>query len=184
MTRRFAMMFAATSVLGFGLLLFSAPTRSNVVTPPGACIGTGTWLGSGQTESSAAHVPSDVVEIPAKDTVKYEGRIAGAPAVGPERPISGFIKLALPIGDLTIDSWGGTSKKYANSGQKAYDIPSAFKGIKLKLSGEHRDNGKLTCSGSVYLKVKGSGVSSPLGIASIGLFVISGGALVFAGRAH
>ena len=184
MKRRFAMMFAAASLIGFGLLVFSSPAGADIVTPPGACVGTGTWLESGLNESSTAHVPSDTVKIPAKDTVRYAGNIAGAPAVGPERPISGFVKVGLPIGSLTIDSWGGKSTKYANSGEKKYNIPSVFKGIKLKLSGEHRDNGNLTCSGEVNVEIEGSGMSSPLGIASIALFILSGGALVLAGRAH
>ena len=183
MKRRMLTFFAAGGLVGFLLLLWAPAAGADIVTPPGACIGSATWHSNGQQETSTAHKTSDVIEIPAKDTVTYSGKIANQPAVGPERTISGFVKISLPVGKATLYSWGGSSSKYANSGDKKYTISSAFRGIKLKLSGEHRDNGAVTCSGSVFVKIKGSGVTSPLGIASIGVLVVSGGILVFAGKA-
>jgi hypothetical protein len=171
---------AATAVF----LIPATPAGADVVTPPGACSGSGHWNDANFTEDSANHVPSDVIEVPASDTVAWSGKIGDHALgdTGPERNISGEVKLDLPIGDATIDSWGGSSVRYANEGEHSYDLPSVLIGIEMKLHGEHRENGAVVCSGSVFVKVTGSVWSNPLVYGALGLLVISGGMLFFAGR--
>jgi hypothetical protein len=164
----------------------AAPGRAHadVVTPPGECVGTGAWQTAGLVESSSTHVPSDVISVPRADTVRWAGNIKGYQlgASGPGRAISGEVQLDLPIGTATIDSWGGTSVRYANAGEHAYDLPSFLVGVKMRLHGEHRENGVVRCSGSVYVKVAGSAWSNPLSYGSLGVLAISAGVLLFAGR--
>src|SRR5436309_1231128 len=74
MQRRLAKLFAAGSAFGVVALLFwSHPAGADVVTPPGACVGTGVWQGSGLNESTTKHVPGDVIIIPQSDTVAWTG---------------------------------------------------------------------------------------------------------------
>ena len=161
-----------------------AGAHADVITPAGECVGSGRWKASGVVESSTALVPSDVVVVPRADTVAWSGNIKGFAlgAAGPRRTISGEVQLDLPIGAATIDSWGGSSVRYANEGEHAYHLPSVLVGVKMRLHGAHRENGVLRCSGSVYVKVAGSVWSNPLAYGSLGLLALSAGALVFAGR--
>jgi hypothetical protein len=168
------------------LLLYSSPAGADATTPPGVCVGSGKWQNAGFTETSTAHNQGDTITVPRKDTVEWSGSEKGFAlgSTGPRRDIAGEVKLALPIGDVTVDSWGGSSVRYANTGTHSYDIPAVFKGITMKLSGEHRENGTVTCSGFVYVKIKGSGLASPVGLASVGLLAVSGVGLAFAGMAR
>jgi hypothetical protein len=175
---------AALTMAGGGAIAFASPASADVVSPPGACAGSGHWVKANLDETSAEHKPDDVIKVPRSDTVQWAGNIKGNQlgAVGPDRPISGSVQLDLPIGSVTVDSWGGSSDRYANKGEHSYDLPSVLSGIKIKLHGEHKDNGVVTCSGSVYVQVEGSAFSNPLTWGGLGGLVISGGALVFAGR--
>jgi hypothetical protein len=171
---------AATAVF----LVPAAPAGADVIAPPGACSASGHWSEANLTEESADHVPSDVIEIPASDSVTWSGKI-GDHAIGdtgPRRDIAGDVELDLPIGDATIDSWDGSSVRYANEGEHSYDLPSVLIGIEMKLHGEHRENNAVVCSGSVFVKIAGSIWSNPLVYGDLGLLVISGGMLFFAGR--
>jgi len=174
---------AVSAALLLTVAICAAPgtAHADVITPAGACVGSGHWVKSGQTERSTAHQPSDVITVPRTDTVQWAGNIKGFAlgAVGPRRPISGEVQLDLPIGSVTIDSWGRTSVRYANQGEHHYDLPAILSGIKMKLHGQHRESGRVVCSGSVFVKVKGS---NPLVFGALGLLVISGGMLFFAGR--
>lgn len=160
------------------------PAAADVVTPPGACVGSGTWVKAGFSETSTNHQTGDVIKVPQADTVKWAGNQKGFAlgAVGPRRAIDGAVELDLPIGTATIDSWGKTSVRYANEGEHKYDLPSVLIGIKMRLHGFHKENGKLTCSGSVYVKVEGSAFKNPLAWGAVGGLVISGGVLLYAGR--
>src|SRR5579864_4492284 len=145
--RKKAMLAAFIVVLGVG----SAPVAAyaDVITPTGACVASGHWVNSGQTETSTAHSSSDVIKIPRKDTVQWAGNIKGYAlgAVGPRRAIKGDVQLDLPIGSVTIDSWGKTSVRYANTGAHKYNLPSFLSGIEMRLHGQHSENGKVVCSG-------------------------------------
>lgn len=177
-------------VIAFGAtvaLLVFVPTsvaHADVVNPAGACVGSGTWQQAGISETSTSHSSDDVIEVPQADTVKWSGNQAGYQlgAEGPERPISGEVQLDLPVGTVTIDDWGNNSVRYANEGEHKYDLPSVLVGIKMRLHGEHRENGKVTCSGAVYVQVKGSAMENPLTWGALAGLVVSGGALLFAGK--
>ena len=175
---------AGLLVIVVASLAASGQAHADIVMPAGACVGTGSWQAAGLTESSTTHVPNDVIAVPRADTVRWAGNIAGYQlgAAGPRRPISGEVQLDLPIGTATIDSWGGSSVRYANAGEHAYDLPKLLVGVKMRLHGEHRENGVVRCSGSVYVKVAGSVWSNPLSYGSLGVLAISAGVLVFAGR--
>ncbi len=176
---------AAGGGLGLAILGSTQMASADVTTPPGVCIGTGTWQSTGKTESSVNHVPSDVIVVPRADTVHWTGSQTGggADGTGQQRPISGAVELEMPFGTVTIDSWNSNSTRYANQGDKKYNLPSVLAGVKGKLKGSHSENGKTTCSGSVFVQVEGSATSNPLFFASIGGLVISGGLLFFAGKA-
>ena len=157
---------------------------ADVITPPGACSASGTWQESGQTEASADHVPSDVIEIPRSDTVAWMGSVGGHAVgdTGPRRAIAGRIQLDLPIGTVTIDDWDGESESYANSGERSYDLPSLLTGIEVRLHGEHREDGAVVCSGEVGMKVAGSVWSNPLSYGSLVVLAVSAAGLVAAAR--
>lgn len=173
--------FLAAVVVAAGIGVAPAAASADVISPPGECVAAGHWLNSGQTESSTTHNPGNVIKIPAKDTVQWAGNIKGYAlgSTGPRRQIAGSVDFELPIGSATIDSWGRSSVRYANTGQHKYNLPSILKGIKMKLQGSHSENGKVLCSGSVYVEISGT---SPLVWGGVGLLVISGGMLFFAGR--
>ncbi len=182
--RRFVHAAAVAALAALGTLGASRPAAADVVTPAGTCVGSGMWLKSGLRETSTAHDPNDTISVPRADTVKWSGNIKGYAlgSVGPERKIDGAVQLVLPIGTATIDSWGKSSVRYANEGEHRYDLPSVLIGVRMKLKGFHKDNGKLTCSGSVYVKVAGSATRNPLTYVALGGLVISAGLLLFAGR--
>jgi opacity protein-like surface antigen len=165
------------------LLMTAGPAAADVVDPSGACVGSGTWQEGGFSETSTDHVPDDVIEIPRKDEVSWSGAIGGAQLGDevPRRDIAGKVELQLPppVGWITVDDWGGSSVRAANEGVHDYDLPSVVSGVKMKLRGQHSDAGTLTCSGSVFVKVEGS---NPLLIGGIVGMVLTGIALLFAGR--
>lgn len=166
------------------MVLSARAASADIVTPAGECVGSGRWQAAGLAESSRNHVPADVLKVPQADVVAWSGNEKGYQlgASGPRRAISGEVQLDLPIGTATIDSWGGTSVRYANQGEHAYHLPNVLVGVKMRLHGEHRENGVVRCAGSVYVQVSGSVWSNPLAYGSLGLLTISAGLLVFAGR--
>lgn len=185
MTRRWTARFTGAAGLGFvAVLLFARPVGADAVTPPGSCVGSGTWEQAGFSETSTNRESSDTFTVPLKDTVKWSGNEKGFAlgSTGARRAIEGKVRLKLPIGTVTIDSWGGDSARYANQGEHVYDLPSIVTGVKMKLSGYHKDAGHLTCSGSVYVKVKGSATSNPLLWVCLGGMVITGLGLFYSGR--
>jgi hypothetical protein len=184
MTVTWARIIATTALAAGGTVLAATPASADMVTPPGSCVGLGQWQAGGFTEVSTQHVPSDVIDVPLKDTIKYAGSENGAKlsTKGPRREIEGAVRIDMPYGNVEIDSWGGSSTRYANTGTHAYDFPKILGGVKVKLSGYHKDAGTLTCSGSVYLRLAGGGFDNPLEWASLAGLVLTGGTLLWAGR--
>lgn len=166
--------------------LAAGPAGADAVSPPGSCVGSGRWERGGFTETSTQHQESDVIKVPRADTVMWAGNEQGFAlgSQGPRRQINGEVDLTLPppFGQVKIESWGGSSVRYANTGEHAYDLPGVLVGVKLQLSGFHQDGGRTTCSGSVFVEVTGSALSNPLTYGGLGLLVVSGGMLFFAGR--
>lgn len=172
---------------GFALLFTAGAAGADAITPPGACVGSGTWQEGGFSETTTDRSSSDTIEIPRSDTVEWAGNIGGhtADEESPEeREISGEIEIDLPLGTVTIDDWGGTTRKYGNSGTHEYDLPNVASGVTLRLHGEHRENGTLVCSGAINLQIEGSGFDNPLSFVGIGGMVLTGAGVVFAGRAR
>lgn len=170
-----------TALSGGWLALAAGPASADVVSPPGACTGSGHWVKAGISESSTAHQSSDVIKVPRSDDVQWQGSETGGG--GGRRAISGAVEVKFPFGgSVTVGSWGGTSTKTSNSGVKHYDLTSVAGGIKLKLYGFHNDAGKRTCEGSVYLEISDGGFKNKASYGALAGMVISGAGLVFAGR--
>jgi hypothetical protein len=131
------------------LAMLPASASADVITPPGACVASGHWVGAGFTKSSPQYDQSSVISVPRKDTVDWQGSVHGAPLgyIGPTRPIDGAVQLEVPLGiKVTIWHWDGHSSRYSNAGQESYDLPTALVGVKLKLSGYEKDSGSTVCS--------------------------------------
>ena len=181
-----ALLFAVTLLAAF-LAFPAALASADVVTPPGACTASGQWVNAGFTKSSTDYSSNDVVLVPQKDTVNWEGHELGKPVgyVGPARPIDGKIQVTLPFGiGVTVWHWSGSaSVRYSNKGQERYNVPSALIGVKLKLSGFENDSAKTVCSGSVYVEVSGGKFKNPIGWAGIAGSVVFLAGMLAAGFA-
>ena len=185
MSKALAGAVAAAVAVGVGFVVPAAVASADVVTPANTCTASGQWVQGGFTKNSTDLVPNDVVLVPQKDTVNWQGHEFGKPIgyVGPARPIDGAIQLHVPFGiNVTIWHWGGDkSQRYSNEGQEAYNVPSLLIGVKLKLSGYENESGKRVCTGSVYVEVAGSKAKNPIGWAGIGGSVIFAAGMIAAG---
>ena len=173
MTRaRACYLSAGALVIGSAVVLPMAIASADVVTPPNTCTAMGTWVNGGFTKSSTQYSPNDVVLVPQKDKVNWQGSEFGKPIgyFGPARAIDGAIQVHVPFGfDVSIWHWSGShSQRYSNEGQESYNVPSVLIGVKLKLSGFENEGGKRVCAGSVYVEVAGSKTKNPIGWAGIG----------------
>ncbi len=159
------------------VVLPASPASADVISPPGACSASGRWVGPvAFSKSTKQYGPSDVVVVPQKGTVDWEGHEMGRPIgyVGPAWPIDGKVQVTVPFGiNVTVWHWGGDkSPHYSNMGQEHYSVPTALVGIKMKLSGYENDSARTVCSGSVYLEVAGSKAKNPVGWAALFLTIV------------
>jgi hypothetical protein len=151
---------AAVAVAGLtaGLLLAGAgPAAAEVVDPPGACVGTGSWQDGGFAADSATTGPTDVIDIPRADTVAWTGTVNG-PTPGQPRPIAGSIALKLPppLGYVTVRDWQGTGINVATAGSEGYDLPAQVPaGVVFQLRGQHQEDGAVHCTGTASLRIVG-----------------------------
>ncbi|MGQ0432512.1 MAG: hypothetical protein ACT452_08920 [Microthrixaceae bacterium] len=178
---------AGALVAGVVGLMATGVAHADVVDPSGACKASGHWVAEGVTRTSADYSSSDLIEIPQKDKVQWAGSV-GTGQQGARREISGEVEIDIAgVGSATIDDWGGSSVKYANKGNKKYDLPDVLLNVKIRLHGEHREAPegsaafKKVCGGSVYVQAKGATFSNPLSIASAVGMLLSGAGLVSAG---
>jgi hypothetical protein len=182
-------LLAVVGLIG-GILTFMvplAPPAGAVITPPGACTGSGTFQKGTKargpfTEESSKLKPSTVVEVPKADVVHWKGSVNGPSG---RRAIKGYVALQLPkpFGHVAIDSWGKTTVRTSNEGEHAYHLPKLVpRGVVFPVYGQHSENGTLFCKGYVKVKIEGSAFDTPWPIASLvvtfGLLV----ALILAGR--
>lgn len=181
---------AAGAVVAGVVLTTAGAAQADVVDPSGACDAAGLWVAEGVTRASADYSSSDLIEIPQKDKVKWAGSVGGAGKgeEGARREISGEVAIDIAgVGSATIDDWGGSSVKYANEGNKKYDLPDVLLNVKLRLHGEHREapegsaSFQRVCGGSVYVQAKGGTFANPLSIASAVGMLVSGAGLLSAG---
>lgn len=175
--------FAGVSVTAV-LLIAPTPAAADVIVPEAGCYISGQWQSEGTPRTSPEFLPDDTITIPRADTVKWAGNEKGfrLSDTGPRRMISGEVEVDLPIGTVTVDSWGGESVKYANEGLRPYNLPAILGGVKMRLHGEHRDDGLVACLGSINVQVAGSPLTNPLTYVTLGLLLMSGAGLVGAGR--
>jgi len=163
---------AGVVIIGAVVALPLAVASADVVTPANTCTASGTWVNAGFTKNSTDYSPNDVIVVPQKDKVDWQGHEFGKPIgyFGPARAIDGAVQVHMPFGvAVTIWHWGGShSQRYSNQGQESYNVPSVLVGVKLKLSGYENEGGKRVCSGSVYLEVAGSKTKNPIAWAGIG----------------
>ena len=177
MVRRVILLGAILLGLGF---VGASPAAAEI---DGPCTGSGDFE-DGTKDAGPFTVDgntSDVVEVPLKDTVRWQGAIDG---VSGEREFAGLIEVDLPwpLGAATIDTWDGSTDETGNKGDKSYDLPSAIpRGVEFEVSGQHSEDGTVVCSGTVKVKVEGGAFDSPLAPVGIGGTVISGIGLALAG---
>lgn len=174
-------------VVGVGCLL-APSSAADVVEPPGACTGTasfasGTEDGGPFAVDSGTLAPDDVTVVPISDTVTWTAAVSGVPD-GTVRPVEGFVKVDLPwpLPDATVDSWKSTTALVANEGVEDYDLPGALpRGLEFRVYGEHREDGRLVCSGSAKAQLEGGVMDSPVTLVATILAVPALAALVVAG---
>ncbi|MBV9950637.1 MAG: hypothetical protein JO291_01705 [Acidimicrobiia bacterium] len=163
----------------------AAPAGADVVSPAGACRAIGVWKKAGITLRTTDHKSGDVITIPRHDIVAWKGFLKNGKGhkTTTRRDIAGSLDIDLPLGQShTIDTWDKTSVRTAKKGRRGYSLPSFVTGVKFKLAGHHDESGKQVCSGSVYMKVKGSGTSNPLFWASVVGIVVGLAGLLLSGR--
>jgi hypothetical protein len=176
MARRVILLGAILLGLGF---VGASPAAAQI---DGPCTGSGDFE-DGTKDAGPFTVDgdtSDVVEVPLKDTVHWQGAIDASG----ERAYSGSIEVDLPwpLGEATIDTWDGTTEETGNKGDKSYDLPSAIpRGVEFEVTGHHSEDGTVVCSGTVKVKVEGGAFDSPLAPVGIGGTVVSGVGLAMAG---
>jgi hypothetical protein len=176
MARRAILLAAIVVGLGF---VGAAPAAAEI---DGPCTGSGEFE-NGTKDAGSFTVDgdtSDVVEVPLKDTVHWEGAIDASG----ERDYSGSIEVDLPwpLDAATIDTWDGTTDETGNSDEKSYDLPSAVpRGVEFEVTGHHSEDGEVVCSGTVKVKVEGGAFDSPIAPVGIAGTVISGVGLALAG---
>jgi hypothetical protein len=166
------------------LLAAAPPATAELAEPPGACVGSGSWRDGGFTVVSSDADPDTVIEIPRADQVDWTGQAIG-PTAGTERPIAGAISLSLPppLGRVTVNEWDGTSVNVEASGTESYDLPALVPaGVVFTLHAEHREGGRVFCTGGAQLRIAGGAFDSPLIWAGLGGTALFAGLLVLAGR--
>jgi hypothetical protein len=175
MIKRVLLGVAAVGIACAFLFVPATPAGATV-TPSDKCIGNGQFVKLGKTYHAS---DTGVDEIKRVDDVNWDGEIV-VPAT--EAPYSGNIKVSLPppFGEVTIDSWKGSSDSTKNSNVKHYDIPGFVPAnVEFEVSGFHNQNG-VNCVGAVKLKIEGSGFG-PFSIGTLILTLLSGAGLVLAG---
>jgi hypothetical protein len=183
-TRRIRYAAGALALSGGYLLATAPPAAAELVDPPGACVGEGTWRDSGLTVVSTEADPGTVIEIPRADQVDWTGEVIG-PQPGSERPIAGSVSLALPppLGRLTVNDWDGTGVNVATSGTESYDLPALVPaGVVFTLHAEHREGDQVFCAGTAQLRIAGGPFDSPLIWVALAGTALFGGLLALAGR--
>ena len=125
-------------------------------------------------------VSGGVYTIPKSGTAKYSGSV---PVDGKDRTTSGKVQIALPLGlpSITVKSWSSdNTDDNSDSGSVTWDIPSLVPGnIEMNVSGYHQDEG-VRCEGRIKVKLEGGGLTSALGLGSLGLTAVTFAGLVWA----
>ena len=126
----------------------------------GNCEGSGVFSPGPTVDARTA----DRVELPRAATVQYRGVVnVDPPSEG--RPISGFVSIKLPFGNVTAGSWDDPDATFTeDNGSYTYDLPSVLAGFDVTVAGFHFEDGQPFCSGEVTLRLEGS---NPLGLPAL-----------------
>jgi len=173
MIKRVLLGVAAVGIAGIFVIAGSSPAGATV-SPE--CQGNGQFVKLGKTYH-ASDTGVDVIDR--VDDVNWDGSITGTTG---NQPYSGKIEVELPppFGKVSVDSWSGTTDSTSNSGTKHYDLPGFVPAnVEFEVSGSHTQ-GPITCTGSVKLKIEGSGLG-PFSLATLALTLAFGAGLVLAG---
>jgi hypothetical protein len=175
---------AVVVLVGLLSVAFPQAAAAEIVSPAGACTATATWTTGGRTAASQQLKPSDVIEIPRKDTVSWSAAVVG-PTAGTPRAVSGRVSLRLPppFGAVDISRWSGPSAVTTQSGSYTYSLPSLVPaGVVFRLDAAHDEAGKQHCAAQVGLRIAGGPFDSPLTYVGLGLLLGSTVALLLLGR--
>lgn len=156
-----------TRRLGFALVIASVVL---VATPgtagaelTGGCEARGDFAqgtgADGPFTVDARAVGSATVVVPRDDSVAWSGSVSSPPGA-----YSGSIAVDLPppFGQVTIDSWEGSSEATENSGVEEYELPKLVpSGVSFRVSGEHVDQAT-ECQGFVNVQIEGGPFDSPV----------------------
>lgn len=158
---------AACTLAGAGAAFAQGGSASDGSVSPsftGGCTAQGTIEGYGTVDPASS---GGVYTVPKSGSASYTGSV---PVEGDDRPTSGKVEVALPLGlpPINIKSWSNEeSDETSDSGSVSWDIPDIVPGnVEMEVSGYHQDVG-VRCEGRVVVKLDGGGIGSPLGIASV-----------------
>lgn len=138
-------------------ILSAAPAGATI---DGNCEGSGAFSPGPSVDARTA----ERVEIPLDATVQYRGAVnVDPPSEG--RPISGFVSIKLPFGNVNAGSWDDPDATFTEeSGSYTYDLPSVLASFDVTVAGFHFENGQPFCSGEVTLRLEGS---NPLALPAV-----------------
>ena len=184
MARSWRILLVAGAAAGW-FVAGAGAAAADAVDPPGACYGAGSWTEEGISYESRSSKRGQELEIPQADIVEWIGGIGDAEPGDTTEPreTEGAVEIQIGGQWITIDNgWSNDDATFlADSGTHDYDLPSVLIGIPIPLRGHHSE-AEVSCAGDVVLKVAGSATENPIFYVGGVLFVLAGGALVYAGR--
>jgi hypothetical protein len=128
----------------------AAPANAEVY--EGSCTGSATFTDG--TKVTESHSIDDVVLVPEKDTVQWEGNTHLDPP-SDEVPFFGNVSVALPRFNWVVADWDGDTVEVKDKGSYTYEVPSFVpRGVQFEVTGEHTQQGQ-TCVVAVTMKVDG-----------------------------
>lgn len=185
-TRRAMFVGSLISMCGASLL-FATPANADMTTDLADCQGQVSITGD---DGTLVTVNQDTDKFAVDPSGSYVGlgSVFGG-GKGKERAYSGkvVIDLPAPFSDYGPGSWGwsGNSRTYSTENPKTgdYSVPDWVpRGFYVPLVATHTDDGKLVCVYEGQIKLIGGGLlSSPIGIGSLVLAIVTGMATLFAG---
>lgn len=128
----------------------AAPANAEVF--QGDCTGSVTF--SDGTVVTEKQLITEVVLVPEKDTVEWEGNThLDEPAE--EEHFFGNVSVALPRFNWVVEDWEGDTKEVKDKGSHTYEVPGFVpRGVQFEVTGEHTQQGQ-TCVVAVTMKVDG-----------------------------
>ncbi len=160
-------------------LLVTHPASAQDATGP--CTASATLSNGVVVDPYDPALTGTVYEIPVSGSADYEGSVA---ATATPRPVSGEVAIQGPpgFGDITItDQWtwsDDSATSTSKTGSTSWDLPSALpRGVEMTVSGVHREDGVVTCEGTVLVKLEGGMFDSPVGYVAVVGTVLSAAGL-------